>query len=82
MDELNEFIERVRSQLGPNPPSVGPGEVEAVLELARVAAHSAERRAAPVTAYLAGMAVAGAAPEAREAFLDDLVVKLEVQRPG
>jgi hypothetical protein len=82
MDELNEFIERVRSLLGPNPPSVGPGEVEAVLELARVAAHSAERRAAPVTAYLAGMAVAGAAPEAREAFLDDLVVKLEVQRPG
>jgi hypothetical protein len=82
MDELNDFIERVRSLLGPNPPSVGPGEVEAVLELARVAAHSAERRAAPVTAYLAGMAVAGAAPEAREAFLDDLVVKLEVQRPG
>jgi hypothetical protein len=82
MDELNEFIERVRSLLGPNPPSLGPGEVEAVLELARVAAHTAERRAAPVTTYLAGMAVAGAAPEAREAFLDDLVVKLEVQRPG
>ena len=82
MDELNEFIERVRSLLGPNPPSVGPGEVEAVFELARVAAHSAERRAAPVTAYLAGMAVAGAAPEAREAFLDDLVVKLEVRRPS
>jgi hypothetical protein len=82
MDELNEFIERVRSLLGANPPSVGAGEVEAVLELARVAAHTAERRAAPVTAYLAGMAVAGAAPEAREAFLDDLVVKLEVQRPG
>jgi hypothetical protein len=81
MDELNEFIERVRALLGPNPPSIGEGEVEAVLELARVAAHSAERRAAPVTTYLAGMAVAGAAPEAREAFLDDLVVKLEVQRP-
>jgi hypothetical protein len=82
MDELNEFLERVRALLGPNPPSLGPGEVEAVLELARVAAHTAERRAAPVTAYLAGMVVAGAAPEAREAFLDDLVVKLEVQRPG
>jgi hypothetical protein len=68
MDELNEFIERVRQLLGPNPPSIGPGEVEAVLELARVAAHSSERRGAP------------AAPEAREAFLDDLVVKLEVQR--
>jgi Domain of unknown function (DUF6457) len=82
MDELNEFIERVRSLLGPNPPSIDAGEVEAVLELARVAAHSSERRAAPVTTYLAGMAVAGAAPEAREAFLDDLVVKLEVQRPA
>jgi hypothetical protein len=80
MDAFEEFIEKFRSLLGPNPPSLGQGEVEAVLELARVAAHSAERRAAPVTAYLAGMAVAGAAPEAREAFLDDLVVKLEVAR--
>jgi Domain of unknown function (DUF6457) len=51
-----------------------------VLELARVAAHSSERRAAPVTTYLIGMAVAGAAPEAREAFMDDLVIKLETQR--
>jgi hypothetical protein len=81
MDELHQFIERVRGLLGPNPPSLGEGEIEAVLELARVAAHTAERRAAPVTAYLAGMVVAGAAPEAREAFLDDLVVKLEVARP-
>ncbi|HYY80790.1 MAG TPA: DUF6457 domain-containing protein [Actinomycetes bacterium] len=79
MDELHEFIERVRGLLGPTPPSITEGEVEAVLELARVAAHTAERRAAPVTAYLAGLAVAGAAPEGREAFLDDLVVKLEVQ---
>jgi molybdenum cofactor guanylyltransferase len=80
MDELQEFLERVRSLLGPNPPTVSPGEVEAVLELARVAAHTAERRAAPVTTYLAGLVLAGAAPEAREAFLDDLVVKLEVGR--
>ena len=81
-NQLEEFLERVRSLLGPNPPSVGPGEVEAILELARVAAHTSERRAAPVTAYLAGLVLAGAAPEAREAFLDDLVVKLEVARSG
>ena len=80
MDELHAFIERVRELLGPNPPTLGDGEIEAVLELARVAAHTAERRAAPVTASLAGMAVAGAAPQAREEFLDDLVVKLEVER--
>jgi hypothetical protein len=77
---LEEFLERVRSLLGPNPPAVEPGEVEAVLELARVAAHTSERRAAPVTTYLAGLVLGGAAPEAREAFLDDLVVKLEVRR--
>jgi hypothetical protein len=77
---MEEFLEKVRSLLGPAAPSITEGEVEAVLELARVAAHTSERREAPVTTYLAGMAVAGAAPEAREAFLDDLVVKLEVQR--
>ncbi|HZD37132.1 MAG TPA: DUF6457 domain-containing protein [Actinomycetes bacterium] len=77
---MQEFIERIRALLGPDAPSVGEGEIEAVLELARVAAHASERRAAPVTTYLIGMAVAGAAPEAREAFMDDLVVKLEAQR--
>lgn len=78
--EFEEFLEKVRSLLGPGAQGATPGEIEAVLELARVAAHASERRAAPVTTYLAGMAVAGAAPEAREAFIDDLVVKLEVQR--
>ena len=78
-NELEEFLERVRSLLGPNPPAVAAGEVEAILELARVAAHTSERRAAPVT-YLAGLVLGGAAPEAREAFIDDLVVKLEVGR--
>ena len=80
MDELHQFLERVRALLGPTPPEVGEGEIEAILELARVAAHSSERRAAPVTTYLAGLVLGGAAPEAREAFLDDLVVKLEVAR--
>jgi hypothetical protein len=79
-NELEEFLERVRSLLGPNPPAVGTGEVEAILELARVAAHSSERRAAPVTTYLAGLVLGGAAPEAREGFIDDLVVKLEASR--
>ncbi len=79
-NELDEFLERVRSLLGPNPPAVSPGEVEAILELARVAAHSSERRAAPITTYLAGLVLGGAAAESREAFLDDLVVKLEATR--
>src|SRR4029453_2485576 len=63
MDQTNQleaFLERVRSLLGPTPPTVGDGEVEAILELARVAAHSSERRAAPVTTYLAGLVLGGA----------------------
>jgi Domain of unknown function (DUF6457) len=78
--EMQEFLDKVRGLLGPGAPNADEGEIEAVLELARVAAHASERRAAPVTAYLVGMAVAGAASEAREAFVDDLVVKLEAQR--
>ena len=77
---MEGMLEKVRSLLGPDAPSVGQDEAEAVLELARVVAHASERRAAPVSAYLVGLAVAGAAPEARAAFLDELVIKLETQR--
>jgi Domain of unknown function (DUF6457) len=76
---MEEMLEKVRSLLGPDAPRVDDDEAEAVLELARVVAHASERRAAPVSAYLVGMAVAGAAPEARAAFLDELVIKLETQ---
>jgi hypothetical protein len=77
---MEEMLERIRSMLGPDAPTVSDDEAEAVLELARVVAHSSERRAAPVSAYLIGLAVAGAAPESRAAFVDDLVVKLEAQQ--
>lgn len=76
---MQEFLDKVRGQLGASAPRVTQAEIDAVLELARVAAHSSERRAAPITAYLVGMAVAGAAPEARAKFLDDLTLKLELQ---
>jgi uncharacterized protein DUF6457 len=79
---MEEMLERVRALLGPGAQAVGADEAEAVLELARVVAHNSERRAAPVSAYLVGMAVGGAAPEARAAFIDDLVVKLEAGAGG
>jgi hypothetical protein len=77
--DMSTMLERLNQLLGPDAPSVDEGEAEAVLELARVVAHSSERRAAPVSAYLVGMAIAGAAPEARVAFLEELIVKLETQ---
>ena len=79
---MEEMLERIRSLLGAEAPSLSEDEAEAVLELARVVAHRSERRAAPVSAYLVGLAVAGAAPESRAAFIDDLVIKLEAGAGG
>jgi hypothetical protein len=76
---MDEMLEKIQSLLGPDAPTVDEDEAEAILELARVVAHASERRAAPVSAYLVGLALAGAAPEARAAFLDELVIKLETQ---
>ena len=58
-----EWIARFAEALGRPAPT--EDEVQAVLELASVAAHSSERRAAPVACWLA--ALAGTPPaEARE----------------
>ena len=38
------------------PPSLDPAVAEQVLELARVTAHSGERRFAPLASYMAGVA--------------------------
>jgi hypothetical protein len=47
-----EWIERFARELGLAPPD--EEELARVLELASVAAHSSERRAAPVACWLAG----------------------------
>ena len=39
-------------------PRLGPGEVDALLDLARTVAHATERRNAPLATYLAGRFVA------------------------
>jgi transcription initiation factor TFIIIB Brf1 subunit/transcription initiation factor TFIIB len=47
-----EWVERFAAELGAETPS--EQEFNAILELAAVAAHSSERTAAPVAAWLAG----------------------------
>jgi hypothetical protein len=49
-----EWIAQFAAALGQPPPD--PAQVQAVLELAWVAAHSSERRAAPVACWLAALA--------------------------
>jgi hypothetical protein len=47
-----QWIEAFAGAIGRSPP--GQDEVDAILELAATAAHSSERTAAPVAAWLAG----------------------------
>jgi hypothetical protein len=54
----NEWIRAFAEQLGVEP--LSEAEVEALLDLAGVAAHGSERLAAPLTCYLVGRA--GVAP--------------------
>jgi hypothetical protein len=56
----DEWIQSFAAELGVEP--LGADEVQALLDLASVAAHASERLAAPLSCYLA--ARAGVAPEA------------------
>jgi hypothetical protein len=73
---LVEWAELVRAELdlaGTEP--LGKVDVDRVLDLARDAAHSVARPAAPLTTYLLGVAVGqGADPEAAAAVLSRLAL--------
>jgi hypothetical protein len=59
MKTLDDWAQAVASELGVTPP-----DTETVLNLARDVAHGVQRPAAPLTAWLAGAAVAGGADPA------------------
>lgn len=50
--KAEEWVESFASAIGATPPDAR--EVEAILELAAVAAHASERIAAPVACWMAG----------------------------
>ena len=68
MSTLEEWTAAVRVSLGLDPGPLTTAEIRAVLDLARDAAHAVDRVAAPLTAYLLGMAVGRglALPDASE----------------
>jgi hypothetical protein len=75
---LDVWLERLRGQL-PDGTTLGiaPPEVTALLDLARVAAHTSERIAAPLSTFLAGVAFGGLPGDVRAARIADLVRHLE-----
>ncbi len=68
MSGLEEWAAAVRADLGLDPGPLDSAATRIVLDLAREVAHAVERPAAPVTAYLAGLAVGRglALPDASE----------------
>jgi Domain of unknown function (DUF6457) len=57
MNTLEEWTAAVRVGLGLDPGPLTTAEIRDVLDLARDAAHAVDRVAAPLTAYLLGVAV-------------------------
>jgi hypothetical protein len=64
MSTLDEWTEALCAELGLDP---GEGTQKTVLNLARVAAHTVDRPAAPLTAYFLGIAVGRGEPLAETA---------------
>lgn len=63
-------------------PPIGEDEAGDVLDLARVVAHTTERRFAPLTAYAAGLALAAEPTEGRRDRLRELVRALQAEATG
>jgi hypothetical protein len=64
MSTLDDWTDALCAELGLDPRDV---DQKTVLDLARVAAHAVERPAAPLTAYLLGVAVGRGQPLAETA---------------
>lgn len=61
-------------------PPLSQPEIDALLDLTRDVAHGTERRYAPLTSFLAGLAV-GASDRARAQAVDDVVARLRAALP-
>ena len=57
MSTLEEWTAAARAGLGLDPGPLGSADSKTVLDLARDVAHAVDRPAAPLTAYLLGVAV-------------------------
>ncbi len=66
--DANEWISTFATRLGLEP--IPQDDIDALLDLASVAAHTSERLAAPLTCYLVGRA--GISPSEAKAIADEI----------
>lgn len=75
---LEEWLERTHQELGSDSgASITPEEQTALLDLARIAAHRSEQIAAPLTTFLAGVALGELPAAERAEALRSLASRLE-----
>ncbi len=75
-DACRAFFGALAAEAGT--PELGDDEAEAVLDLARVVAHTHERRFAPLAAYAVGLVLgAGDEPAARERAVREVLAAVE-----
>jgi hypothetical protein len=76
-----EWLELLRAHLPAGAPAPTDAEIDALLDLARVAAHTSERWAAPVSTFVAGVALACVDPADRAGRIRELTARLEGAAP-
>ncbi len=76
---LSTWLDLVLRELPDGAAGPSAAEQTAILDLARVAAHASERIAAPISAYLVGLAYAARPADERAAALRALVANLEAR---
>jgi hypothetical protein len=72
-DWFAQLLDALPGEVGP----VTDEERVALLDLARVAAHTSERWTAPISTFLVGLAYVDAAPDERAAAVRDLVARFD-----
>lgn len=71
-----DWLARLRAALVADAPTATDGEIDALLDLARVAAHTSERWTAPVSTFVAGLALADLPPAEREQRIREATARL------
>jgi hypothetical protein len=77
---MDEWLRRLADAAGPTPEPLTISVVEQrlLLDIARVAAHTSERVAAPISTYLVGLMMATVSPELRGQELDRIRRAIDV----
>ena len=79
--EPQHWLEELRAELPATAPEASTEESDALLDLARVAAHTSERWTAPISTFMVGVALADLSPDHRAARIREMTGRLDSEVP-